>query len=797
MTSTAVAAVARPLRRGFGRADEHPYQRLTADIVKLILASVLLVMSARHVGDGNATEADVRQFFASLPDGFHGFFVAVFKFGSLWALGLVVVAGLVARRWRLAAAIAIAGVLAWFFGRLLSLVVAGANHPLEGVFDGRSLPSSYPVVRLAVIAAVVLTAAPYLSRPLRRFGQIGLVLLALSALYLDLGGVNDVFGAIVLAWGIAALVHLALGSPAGRPTTAQVQAASQALGLDVVEMHVPFDQHRGRLLMNADLTDGRSVPVEVYGRDAGDTRLIAKAMRWLVFKDSGPTLTFTRLQQVEHEALCLLTARDAGVDVPEVLAVGVAGPDAAILVTSTAGDPPPDGDEPAPAISTRLSSFWQDLARLRAARIAHGALDLDHLRVADGAPVIVGFQNAAVSARDERLDQDVAQLLVLSALLVGDDAAIQLAADSVGRDALAAAYPLIQKPALTPPTRHLLRNEKGLLDRLQTAVADATGVLPGKPMELRRVSPLNLVIVAALLFALFVILGQVGSLSELWDTMKTADWPWLVLGFLLAQSTSLAFAMQTIGSVTLPIALFPAVLLSWATALTNLVAPTGVASTIMNIRFLQKNGVEIGPATSSGVVIGVSGTIAQFTLFILTGIVVGQQASFSAIGGGSGDHQLILVAIVGGAVVAGVVYLVPKLRRAVHDKIWPQVVGALKNIWTILTTPRKLFMILGGALLAQILYSLCLLACLTAYGGHLSVAQIIFVNTSSAFLASLVPVPGGMGVMEAALVSGLTAFGVPPEIATATAVTHRLFTTYLPPLWGGWATKRLVREGYL
>ena len=59
------------------------------------------------------------------------------------------------------------------------------------------------------------------------------------------------------------------------------------------------------------------------------------------------------------------------------------------------------------------------------------------------------------------------------------------------------------------------------------------------------------------------------------------------------------------------------------------------------------------------------------------------------------------------------------------------------------------------------------------------------------------PAPGGIGVAEAALIGALTAFGVPSEIAVATVVTHRLFTTYLPPIWGSYATKWLVAEGYL
>ena len=73
--------------------------------------------------------------------------------------------------------------------------------------------------------------------------------------------------------------------------------------------------------------------MKVYGRDATDTRLVAKAWRFLAYKDSGPTLTFTRLQQVEHEALCLYAARDVGVLAPQVVVAGLAGPSAAVLVT--------------------------------------------------------------------------------------------------------------------------------------------------------------------------------------------------------------------------------------------------------------------------------------------------------------------------------------------------------------------------------------------------------------------------------------------------------------------------------
>ena len=49
------------------------------------------------------------------------------------------------------------------------------------------------------------------------------------------------------------------------------------------------------------------------------------------------------------------------------------------------------------------------------------------------------------------------------------------------------------------------------------------------------------------------------------------------------------------------------------------------------------------------------------------------------------------------------------------------------------------------------------------------------------------PVPGGLGVVEAGLIAGLTSAGIPQDQAVAAVFIQRLFTAYLPPIWG-WAT---------
>ena len=646
-----------PRRGVFGHADERPYRRLTGDAIRLVLAGVVVAVSAANPAFLRTAERTLDEFFASLPGAFDGVFTVALAVGYLWGVALVVLAAVVARRYRLALVLGIGGFGVWCVARFLGFVVDGRSVGAAlGVVFGSDEPGHYPTVRLAVLAAVVLVAAPFLTRPVRRLGQLVLLLVVPGTVVLGLGGVDAVLGAVGIGWGMAALLHLALGSPAGRPTMAQVAAALDELGVATEEVVLAAEQPRGSTVVRARVPDGRVLHVRVYGRDAADTRLVAKAWRFLAFKDSGPTLTLTRLQQVEHEAVCLFAAQDAGAHVPRIVAAGVAGPSAALLALDQPDAPAITEVDDGPLLDAAVASLWADVARLRAAWVAHGALDGDHVRVGATATTIVDFDRGSISAAAARLDVDVAQALVTTALRTGADRAVDAAA-VLTPDEILAAQPYLTRPALTSGTRRALRAERSLLADLTTAVVARTGGEAVQPIELRRVKPLNLVMFVAFLVAIWVILGQVGSLGELWATLKTADWPWLVVGFVLAQSTAVAFACNTLGSVPQAIALVPAVLLQMAVSFVNLVAPTGASAAIMNIRFLQKQGVEVGAATSSGVLLGIAGTVTQFTLFVLTAIVVGQEASLSQVGGVGPDHDessLILVVVLVAALVVGV-----------------------------------------------------------------------------------------------------------------------------------------------
>jgi hypothetical protein len=70
-------------------------------------------------------------------------------------------------------------------------------------------------------------------------------------------------------------------------------------------------------------------------------------------------------------------------------------------------------------------------------------------------------------------------------------------------------------------------------------------------------------------------------------------------------------------------------------------------------------------------------------------------------------------------------------------------------------------MVFAGKLGAQLLQAVILGLCLRAFGHHATMAELILVNSIADLLAGFMPVPGGMGVAEAAYTAGLVALGVP------------------------------------
>ena len=250
------------------------------------------------------------------------------------------------------------------------------------------------------------------------------------------------------------------------------------------------------------------------------------------------------------------------------------------------------------------------------------------------------------------------------------------------------------------------------------------------------------------------------------------------------------------GSVAIPLPYKAVVGEQFANNFTGLVGGT-VATTALVIRFFQKQGQKVAVAASSGVLNSLASMVVQAILVVTALIFTSSDFTPSDSGGGKGIAGFVIILIVVGGIGLAVALVVPKLRRRLQGVVAPQLGAAKENLKGILTTPRKAAMLFGGNLVTQVLFALVLEAALHAYGESLPLLQVILINSLASLLGGMAPVPGGMGVVEAGLIGGFTAAGIPQTQAVAATFTARLFTAYLPPIWGWFALQWLRRNDYV
>jgi uncharacterized membrane protein YbhN (UPF0104 family) len=232
----------------------------------------------------------------------------------------------------------------------------------------------------------------------------------------------------------------------------------------------------------------------------------------------------------------------------------------------------------------------------------------------------------------------------------------------------------------------------------------------------------------------------------------------------------------------------------YAQAFTGLVGGTAANATL-SIRFFQKQGLPPTVAVSSGVLNSVAGFVVQIVL-VVTGLVL-TGSSFDINAGGDSVPGWLEAVVVVVALVLVAVIVIPRLRHRVHDLVAAQVKEAWENVSGVLSTPKKAAQLFGGNLVSQLLFALVLGAALHAYGESLPLLQIVVINSFASFVGGAAPIPGGMGVVEAGMIAGFTAAGIPQAEAVAATFTARMFTTYLTPIWGWVAFQWLRHHDYI
>jgi uncharacterized membrane protein YbhN (UPF0104 family) len=715
---------------------------------------------------------------------------------ALWAI-LVVLAAVAWRRYALAVEALGAGVLAVAVAIVSARLAVGAWPDLARAIEGGSGSPAFPAMRVAQSAVALFTIGPYLVRPLQRTSRWILALGLLGAVFADSASPSGNLGAILIAVVAASVVRLALGTSVGRPSLAHVRSALAELGVPAERLEPAERQLAGVFVVRGLHADGDELHVKVYGRDAYDSRLVAKLWRTLWYRDGGPALRLGRGQTAEHEAFLTLLAQNGGVPTRKVVTAGTTVADDALLVLRGRARPLSSfgADELGNGV---MVGGWRALALLERANIAHLRIDLSSVAALGETIGLVDFASATVAPREDQVLTDRAQLLVATATVAGSDRALSAALAALGRDGVAALLPYLQSAALTGDLRRAMK-EAGLdIEALREQAALAAGVEPPELAKLRRITWWALVQAILLVLAGWALFGYFGGVD--WHTvtsdLRNESWAWVAFGLFVAQLPRLSQAAATLGSVPANLVYGPVYAMQLATGYMNLAVPSSLARMAVSIRFFQRQGLTAAVAVASGAIDSLASTVVQVVLLVL--LLLFSQATLSLdLNVPSGD-ALNLVWILVALLVASVLVaaLVPRLRRALVGRVrtWlPEV----RDTFLALRASNKLVLLFGGNLVTEVLFATALGLFARALGYHLPLSELLVINMSVSLLASFIPVPGGIGVVEFGLTAGLTAAGMQEEAALAAAILYRISIFYLPPLWGFFALSWLQRNRYL
>jgi uncharacterized protein (TIRG00374 family) len=778
------------------------YVRSPRDVLRLVafLAASFFLVTVAHFGEDAVLgfEEDVIRLLYFLPPVFERILSGVVQI-----LGaIVLLAGIVIpvrhRSLRILGYVWLAGYSAltvtWLVEALLNRVPppvvvnqlarrAGITH--EGFPD---------VEGLAMIAAVLMVLSVFVSRRWRRAGWAFAAVIIVLELMLSLHMPVSMFAAFAIGGAVGTGVLVAFGRPDQRPTLEAVAHALRAAGLPVTTLKPASVDARGSTPYLA-TSNGQGIFIKVLGADERSADLLFRIYRWVRLKNVGDERPFSSLRRaVEHEAFVSLLARDAGVKTPRLRAAAAVGDEAMLLAYELIDGESLDSFE-GEISDDLLDKVWEQAAILRRCGIAHRDLRRANVFVDDSHECWVidfGFSEAAASP--QLLNNDVAQLLASLAVQVGAQRSVDSAVRVLGTEAVARALPRLQLNALSGATRTALKQRKGVLEQLQREVADRTGVDQIHIEDLTRINPRTIFTIVMLAALTYFLVPQLTDLPGIVARVQAAEWAWLAPLILASALSYVGAGVSILGAVANRLRIIPTFIAQIASSFASKLAPAAVGGMALNVRFLQKSGVDPAAAATGVGLNTVVGLIVHMSTLMLFLVWAGRSA-FGSISFPNPRHLLYGLAAV---VVLAIIFLaVPAVRKILRDKAWPMIKRAARSLASVARRPDKLALLAGGSFIVTMGYILAVFFASRAFGAHLGFPEVGVIYVLGATVATVAPTPGGLGAMEAALISGFAAAGVPHEIGVPTVFLYRVATFWLPILPGWLCFRWLSRNDYV
>ncbi len=771
--------------------------RRPIDLLRLVVAfgTAALILAIAYFA--SATAAGLESDLTEASDRIPGLIVvAANVIGLLGVLALPLAAAfdlMVRRRGRmlaealagLAVAVILTSVIAWIITRY-------PNPRLLLTLTGQETPGQLPPLS-AILAGLVafITISRLVERP--RFGPISILVVAAIVLAnIVTGGITATALAlsILMGWAVGLAMRYTLGTPTTRPSGLAVATALEEVGYPVTVLRAHREFSAGRRYV-ATTRAAETLNVLVLDRDLEGAGVAASFWRTLRVRDDSAPSRLSMRRRLERTALQAYAAIAAGAPTPPLLAAVQIDEDAALLAF-----PRINGKTfaqiGADLSDSELDNAWRALRELHDRGITHRSLTAEHLlRDEQGKIWLLHTDDGAIAASDVAMRLDLAELLCTLSLLTSPNRAVASGQRVLGPLRLVKALGVLQPIALSNETRRAIRKRKDILVQLRDLLIELSPNPNPEQVEFERLRPKMLFTLVAGTVAGYILLTQLAQVN-LPELISQASWGWAFVGLLLSGLTYIAATMALEGFVPERLQFFRTLQAQLAASFATLISPPTLGAVAVNLRYLQRAGVNPALGAASVGVSQVMAFVVHLLLLLGFGLIAGtrQESDFT-------PPSWAVFVLIGGLVAAVILLLLPWTRRWITRRIRPIFQQVGPRLLTLVQQPRKLAVGVGGIVLLNLGYIICLVACVWAFGGSAPLAAIAVVYLAGATIGQAAPTPGGLGAVEAALSAGLTAAGIPGGIAVSSVLLFRLVTFWLPTIPGWFAFNSLQRNELL
>ncbi|WP_374215337.1 lysylphosphatidylglycerol synthase transmembrane domain-containing protein [Streptomyces sp. NEAU-Y11] len=227
----------------------------------------------------------------------------------------------------------------------------------------------------------------------------------------------------------------------------------------------------------------------------------------------------------------------------------------------------------------------------------------------------------------------------------------------------------------------------------------------------------------------------------------------------------------------------------FAAGAANHLLPSGIGASAVNIRFMTGCGLTAARSSAALALYFLAEGVTRVGLLAVLFLAFPEALRLGPVlPDRSGS---LVVAAVAAAVVLLLVGLA--LIRPVRRLARTFLGTALSDARAVHRRPSRALALWGGSLAFPLLQASGLVAVALALELEVRPPHVLLAYLAATAVASLVPSPGGIGSVEAALVLALVAAGAQIEAATSAVLAYRFITVWLPLVPGALVLAALVR----